>query len=305
MSVLAEIAAATRAAHAAAAPATVAIGRHARGAGVVIAQDRVLTSAHNLRDRTTQVTFADGRPAQGAVVGSDADRDVVVLDVPTDDVTPLTWSDGVDRGRRRGVRAGPHRRRRPHHRRRRLGRGPHLPRPPGAPGVRGGRAHRPPRPGFLGRAVGRCRGPPGGPQHPPPGGRLLPRPPRRRGAAGPGRCPGRRRPPPHPPPGHRDRARPPRRPPPRAGSACPRRPGLLIRAVAEGSPAAAAGLDEGDLLTAVDGHPVAERRRPVGRPRRRRRPASVEVTVLRGTDERTVTVTFPAEGVAEGGDDED
>lgn len=93
MTLLDEITAATRAAHAAVAPATVAVGRHARGSGVVIARDRVLTSAHNLRDRTTQVTFADGSHAQGRVLGSDVDRDVVVLEVETGDVAPVSWAD--------------------------------------------------------------------------------------------------------------------------------------------------------------------------------------------------------------------
>ncbi len=42
--------------------ATVAIGRDRRGTGIVLAEGKVLTNAHNLRDRTTEVTFADGRP---------------------------------------------------------------------------------------------------------------------------------------------------------------------------------------------------------------------------------------------------
>src|SRR5215831_18513345 len=41
----------------------VSIGRDGRGSGVVIADGQVLTCAHNLRDRTTQVSFADGRTA--------------------------------------------------------------------------------------------------------------------------------------------------------------------------------------------------------------------------------------------------
>ncbi len=75
------------------APATVMIGRSGRGSGVVIAPDRVLTNAHNLRDRTTAVTFGDGRVEQAAVVGADAASDLVVLDVPTNDVVPLEWAE--------------------------------------------------------------------------------------------------------------------------------------------------------------------------------------------------------------------
>ena len=73
--------------------AVVGIGRHGRGTGFVVAANRVLTNAHNLRDRTTEVRFADGRSAQGEVTGSDVDGDLVVLDVDTADVAPLEWSD--------------------------------------------------------------------------------------------------------------------------------------------------------------------------------------------------------------------
>ncbi len=69
--------------------AVVAIGRNGRGTGFVVAPDRVLTSAHNLRDDTVSVTFADGRAEQGRVHGSDIDGDLVVLDVPTRDTAPL------------------------------------------------------------------------------------------------------------------------------------------------------------------------------------------------------------------------
>jgi S1-C subfamily serine protease len=74
-------------------PATVAIGRHGRGSGVVIGAGRVVTNAHNLRDRTTQVTFADGTSVQGSVLGVDVDGDLVVLDVETGDVSPIVWAE--------------------------------------------------------------------------------------------------------------------------------------------------------------------------------------------------------------------
>ena len=64
-------------------PATVTIGRDRRGTGVVIADGRVLTNAHNLRDRTTQVAFADERVAQAEVLGSDPEGDLAVLAVDT------------------------------------------------------------------------------------------------------------------------------------------------------------------------------------------------------------------------------
>ena len=75
-------------------PSVVSIGRDGRGSGFVVAPGRVVTNAHNLRDRTTSVRFADGRTAQGTVTGSDVDGDLVVLDVDTGDAPVLEWSDG-------------------------------------------------------------------------------------------------------------------------------------------------------------------------------------------------------------------
>jgi serine protease Do len=99
MSALTELAEASRTVVAAAAGGTVAIGRDGRGTGIVIAEGRVLTNAHNLRDRTTQVTFADGRVAQAEVTGSDVDGDLTVLAVDTTGATPLQWAEAeVDQG---------------------------------------------------------------------------------------------------------------------------------------------------------------------------------------------------------------
>ncbi|HEX2783313.1 MAG TPA: serine protease, partial [Ilumatobacteraceae bacterium] len=71
----------------------VSIGQDGRGSGVVIASGKVLTNAHNLRDRTTLVTFADGRAEQGSVAGVDDDGDLVVLDVDTTSVAAISWAD--------------------------------------------------------------------------------------------------------------------------------------------------------------------------------------------------------------------
>ncbi len=304
MSVLTDIADATRAAHAVAAPATVAIGRHARGAGVVIAPDRVVTSAHNLRDRTTQVTFADGTHAQAALVGSDADHDVVVLEVPTGDVTPLTWadtptqpgdavfalarSDGGDRittGTVSGVG--------------RTFRGP-----------RGRRVT-----GAVEHTAPLARGSSGGPLVDAEG-RLVGLNTHRMGegfylalsadaelrervdALAGGRHLRTRRLGVVIVPGPRAARL-------RARVGLPEAPGLLVRAVAEGSPAAAAGLDEGDLLTAVDGRPVASVDDLWDALDAAAARDAVEVTLLRGTDERTATVTFPAGDGLDEDEDED
>ena len=75
-------------------PAVVRIGRDGgRGCGVVVGDGLVLTNAHNLRDRTTEVTFHDGRTAQAAVAGADLDGDLAVLQVDTGGVTPVAWAD--------------------------------------------------------------------------------------------------------------------------------------------------------------------------------------------------------------------
>lgn len=90
------LAEAARAALAAAGPSVVRIGRApGRGCGIVVAADRVLTNAHNLRDRTTEVTFADGRAAQGRLVAVDPDGDLVVLEVDTAGAPALPWADAV------------------------------------------------------------------------------------------------------------------------------------------------------------------------------------------------------------------
>ncbi len=94
MPVIDELADLVRTTEAIAAPAVVGIGRHGRGTGFVCAPGRVVTNAHNLRDETTEIRFADGRAVQGTLIGSDMDGDLVVLDVDTGDAAPLPWADG-------------------------------------------------------------------------------------------------------------------------------------------------------------------------------------------------------------------
>ncbi len=72
----------------------VSIGSHHRGSGVVIADGRVLTNAHNIRGEEVTVTFADGRSTRGAVVGADWDGDLAVVSVDTAGATPIEWADG-------------------------------------------------------------------------------------------------------------------------------------------------------------------------------------------------------------------
>jgi serine protease Do len=75
-------------------PSIVGIGRGTRGSGVVLAQDKILTNAHNLRGDQVTVTFADGRRIVGNVAGFDADGDLAVISVETGTATPLDWGDG-------------------------------------------------------------------------------------------------------------------------------------------------------------------------------------------------------------------
>lgn len=280
---------AARSAAATSAPATVAIGRRGRGTGIVIDADRVLTNAHNLRDRTTQVTFSDGRATQGRILGADPDRDLVVLQVETAGAPAIEWSD-------RAVEVGD----------------------TVFAGARGLRGHRITF-GLVSSSDRSFRGPrgrrvKGAVEHTAPlasgssGGPLLDVDGRLVGIntarlgegfylAQPADDDLRRRvdqlvagehlggrrlgvtivgP---------DETRRLRR---RVG--LPDQDGLLIRSVVPGSAAADAGLDEGDLVTAVDGTPVRDVEDvwdalDTGGD-------TVEVSVLRGADARTVTVTF-------------
>jgi serine protease Do len=93
MSALEELSAAIRAVHDSAGSAVVGIGRGIRGSGIVIADGRVLTNAHNLRGDEVTVTFRDGRTATGAVRGVDGDGDLAVVEVDTAGATPAAFSD--------------------------------------------------------------------------------------------------------------------------------------------------------------------------------------------------------------------
>jgi serine protease Do len=76
-------------------PAVVGLGRGwGRGSGVVVAPGRVLTVAHVLRGDEVAVAFADGEVRDGSVLGADPDLDVAVIGVDTDDVAPVAWDPG-------------------------------------------------------------------------------------------------------------------------------------------------------------------------------------------------------------------
>jgi serine protease Do len=72
-------------------PAVVGLGRGwGLGSGVVIAKDTVLTTAHGLRSEEPTV-LVEGERRQGRVAGADEDLDLAVIAVPTGDVAPVTW----------------------------------------------------------------------------------------------------------------------------------------------------------------------------------------------------------------------
>lgn len=95
MSILDELSSAIRGLHDTAGAAVVGIGRRIRGSGIVLAEGRVLTNAHNLRGDEVTVTFRDGRSAVGRVLGVDADGDLAVVEVDTAGAPALAWSDGA------------------------------------------------------------------------------------------------------------------------------------------------------------------------------------------------------------------
>jgi serine protease Do len=73
-------------------PSVVGLGRGwGHGSGVVIAEGQVLTNAHNLRRGEPTVSFAGGRRASGEVAGSDPDLDLAVVAVDTGEAPPVAW----------------------------------------------------------------------------------------------------------------------------------------------------------------------------------------------------------------------
>ena len=96
MAILDEIQANIRQLAEGAGPSVVGIGqRWGVGSGIVLAEGRVLTNAHNVRGDQVTVTFADGRTAEGSVAGHDLDGDLAVIEVDTGGAAALAWADGA------------------------------------------------------------------------------------------------------------------------------------------------------------------------------------------------------------------
>jgi serine protease Do len=62
------------------------------GSGVVLCAGQVLTNAHNVRGSQVTVTFADGRTAEGNVAGHDIDGDLAVIEADTGQAPALPWA---------------------------------------------------------------------------------------------------------------------------------------------------------------------------------------------------------------------
>jgi serine protease Do len=266
----------------------------------VIGEGAVLTSAHNLRGREVTITFADGRADKGEVSAVDAEGDLAVVSVDTGSAPVLPWVEDSTDGPAVGSAV--------------FAIGPVA----GAGSNRvtvgfvsaTGVAFRGPRgrlitDGFEHTAfVG--RGSSGGPvvdsegrlvglnTHRPGDGSYLAVPATpslkaRVDALTRGEAPTRRRLGVAVAPSHVARRL-------RAAVGLPERDGVLIRDVGEGSPAEAAGLQRGDLVVAVGGAPVdsvdslARAMDALGDA------ASTQVTVVRGAEEVTLSVSFPAGG---------
>jgi len=276
--------------------AVVGLGRGwSTGSGVVAARGRVITNAHNLRHDETTVTFSDGRQAAGKVLGADGDLDIAVIDVDTGDIEPVDWPDegGEPAEIGRAVLALSN------------------------PGGRGLRV----TPGFVSSTARSFRGPRGrrirgAIEHTAP----LPR----GSSGGPlvdsaGRLLGinsvrvdgglilaiaadasfRQR------VEALGRGEPPKRvrlgvavAPPRAARrlrravGLPERDGALVRGVEDGSAAARAGVERGDLIVAAAGREIDGVEALYEALDGAGAQGSLELTLVRGTDERTVTVEF-------------
>ena len=66
--------------------------RWGAGSGIVLGDGQILTNAHNVRADQVTVTFADGRTADGRLAGRDIDADLAVIEVDTGGPAALPWA---------------------------------------------------------------------------------------------------------------------------------------------------------------------------------------------------------------------
>ena len=293
MAILDEIQASIRQAAESAGASVVGVGQQwGAGSGIVLGAGQVLTNAHNVRGDRLMVTFAGGHTAEGSVTGHDIDADLAVIGVDTGGAPALPWAASASaaigmpvfalanpggRGLRVtfGLVSGIERTFRGPRGRRITGSFEHtaplLPGSSGGPvldasghllGINTNRLGEgfylaiPADDGLRGRidALGR-----GESVRPPQLGVTLT-------------------------PGHVARRM-------RRAVGLPDAEGLLIRDVAEDSPASRAGLASGDLIVAAAGQPVTSVDDLFGA-LRAASGGTIEMTVLRGTEERSIQVTL-------------
>ncbi|MFP5319006.1 MAG: S1C family serine protease [Acidimicrobiia bacterium] len=90
---LAEFEQAATAIAATAGTAVVGIGRGwGLGSGVVVGDGLVLTNAHNVHSEEVDVTFAGGETVTGHLAGVDVDGDLAVIRVETGGAQPIAWA---------------------------------------------------------------------------------------------------------------------------------------------------------------------------------------------------------------------
>jgi serine protease Do len=74
-------------------PAVVGIGRRrGAGTGIVVADGRIVTNAHNIRADAVGLRLHDGTRTEGALAAADPDSDLAVVTADTGDITPVTWA---------------------------------------------------------------------------------------------------------------------------------------------------------------------------------------------------------------------
>jgi len=96
MTILDEVGASIRQLAEGAGASVVGVGqRRGAGSGIVLGKGQVLTNAHNVHGDQLTVTFAGGRTAQGSVAGRDIDGDLAVISVDTGEAPALPWADGA------------------------------------------------------------------------------------------------------------------------------------------------------------------------------------------------------------------
>lgn len=281
-------------------PATVGIGNRWRGgSGVVIEDGKILTNAHNLHGDEVRVFFADGREADGTVIGADVDGDLAVIGTDTSGVPPIEWADDVTlepgtpvialgnpggRGARVtfGFVSGVGRSFRGPRGRRVSGAVEHT--APLRPGSSGG-----PIVATTGHLLGINTNRIGGGFYQAIAADASLR--ERVASLGRGDSPKRRRIGVGLAPAHVARQL-------RRAVGLDERDGLLVREVEDGSPAATAGLAEGDLIVAAGGRDVTRADDLFEALGSLAAGAVLELTVVRGADERKISVTPVEEDAA-------